>query len=490
MTQPTKNISFFKRHLFLSLLGTILLVTLSMGTHFLVTQASRESRLGGFHDFGADMMSKLLKKMPVDEAFSLIFKETPRGPSRHRALLLDENARVMDRSPDLSDQEIEALKFEASDLPREHSVSRPLSGIWRGGPFPPLVTRLDSSPTRYFVSFASGVLGASPESRHGSVPSPWNPILFVFIVSSLSVLLSFAVLVVYLQKNSARIEEVIASIRGGNLKARFKVKKLDEIGQLMMKFNEMADEIEELVERIRGGERNRINLVQELGHDFRTPLASLKNCLETLKQVKVGSDDQRELLGYSVGEVDYLTRLTDDLLFLARVDDPKYLKQGSMVNISTLLEEECERIRRLWAHKSVVLTLHNLLTVNFMFYGDPHLLKRLIRNALENAFEHATSAVTVSASLEAMKSHQFVLAIKNDGVGIPPETLLTFGEKRTRRSFEESHGKKISLGLGSVIIRAVTQAHQGTLSVENLVEGGGVVGATLRIVMPLRTVEG
>jgi nitrogen fixation/metabolism regulation signal transduction histidine kinase len=70
------------------------------------------------------------------------------------------------------------------------------------------------------------------------------PFLYVIGFSLLSVLLSFGILVLYLRKNSDEVDNVLTQLQSGNLKARFPVKKLDEAGRMMIRFNEMADEID------------------------------------------------------------------------------------------------------------------------------------------------------------------------------------------------------------------------------------------------------
>ena len=161
-----------------------------------------------------------------------------------------------------------------------------------------------------------------------------------------------------LRESVVLADSVLADLQGGNLKARFPVRSKDEIGRVMSRFNRMADEIERLVEQIRGVEKSRMALLQELAHDLRTPVASLKNLLETLdayqlsEAKKSGEKDPVgvELVTLAIKEVEYFERLVEDLLVLAQVSEPRYRSGKDQVLFNELLEDEADGVGA--AHES------------------------------------------------------------------------------------------------------------------------------------------
>src|SRR5262249_2643324 len=133
-------------------------------------------------------------------------------------------------------------------------------------------------------------------------------------------------------------------------KARFPIGgRLDELGQAMNRFNKMADEIERLVERLRSTEKSRIALLQDLTHDLRTPIASLKNLLATIEKKRQSRQDNdaeiiSEMLSLSQREVDYLEKLVEDLLFLAQVSEPRYRVEQDLVSLLEIVDLESENV--------------------------------------------------------------------------------------------------------------------------------------------------
>src|SRR5262249_45941559 len=119
-------------------------------------------------------------------------------------------------------------------------------------------------------------------------------------------------------------DHVISELQRGNLKARFPIERLDEIGAAKMRFNAMADEIERLVERLRSAESSRNNLLQELAHDLRTPVASLQSILESVFSMAKMEPDVAELAELARKEVEYMGHLVEDLLLLAQLSEPSY----------------------------------------------------------------------------------------------------------------------------------------------------------------------
>ena len=170
-----------------------------------------------------------------------------------------------------------------------------------------------------------------PMGPHGPMGPPPLKILFLAIGPMLiSILLgiglSMALFFRSLGEKAKLADSVIAELQSGNLSARFPITKMDEVGQAMQRFNRMAEEISHLVEQVKSAEKSRMRLLQELAHDLRTPVASLKSLIENLDNGDAPIDPRLhgELIGLSLKEVDYFERLVEDLLVLAQVSEPRY----------------------------------------------------------------------------------------------------------------------------------------------------------------------
>jgi K+-sensing histidine kinase KdpD len=252
---------------------------------------------------------------------------------------------------------------------------------------------------------------------------------------------------------------------------------------MMVLFNQMADEIERLVEQLRATEKHRLQLLQELAHDLRTPVASLSNLLETLKfdDAKLEAKSRTELTGLAYQETEYLTRLVEDLLFLALVIEPKYKAETGEVVVQELLKAQIDAAAT--AHPNVKSEYGaNIAEKRCRLPGNAHLLQRLFRNALENAYSFARSEVKTELSGGNGMCH---VTISDDGPGLSLEELENFGKKRSTRH-QTLRGGRISVGLGSVIIQAIASAHGGSVQIRNLTDPrGSVSGAALTISIPL-----
>lgn len=302
-----------------------------------------------------------------------------------------------------------------------------------------------------------------PQGKFGPPPPGARFILMVSLTLSIIVGLALSILflTIYIRKKSRQAEEVIASLKSGDLKARFKVGDTDESSQLMLRFNDMADQIEELVSNLRDTEKARMTMLQELAHDLRTPVASLKQFQEILlyKGHLLDEEKRQHMQTLSMKEISYFERLVEDLLFLSGVNDPKYSASFHMVDLSELIDEEIDHfdlgniqiVKNYTGHHSVK--------------GDPHLLKRLLRNALSNAMRFATHKVSIDLK---RVQNQVVVIVRDDGPGMKESDLKQFGEKKYSRHVDSN----ISIGLGSVIMKKITSLHDASLAVENQSIGG------------------
>lgn len=384
------------------------------------------------HHFG--VINDLVKsgKFTSKEAFEIV--EKSREGSR-RSYLLNPQGKVIDSSPpgEAPERIDERDKLKLADgnfvfyEMRDPLKSRPGPGF---GPPPPPGARL------------IGVVAIS-----------------VSIVVGLA--LSILFLTIFIRKKSRQAEEVIASLKAGDLKARFKVNDTDESNQLMLRFNDMADQIEGLVTSLRDTEKARMTMLQELAHDLRTPVASLKQFQEILlyKDHLLDDEKRKHMQTLSMKEITYFERLVEDLLFLSGVNDPKYSASFHKVNLNELIDEEVDHFDL--AKIQIIKTFEDSYSVN----GDSHLLKRLFRNAISNAMRFASHKVTIDVK---RIQNEIVIKITDDGSGMNESDLKQFGEKKYSRHVDSN----ISIGLGSVIMKKITFLHDASLSVQNQSIGG------------------
>jgi signal transduction histidine kinase len=280
-------------------------------------------------------------------------------------------------------------------------------------------------------------------------------------------------------------EDVIAELKRGNLKARFPVTRMDEVSHLMTSFNKMADEIEHLVSGLRETERARVSLLQQLAHDLRTPVASLKNWLETLvfRFAEMDEPTRAKVLRLSLHETEYFAKLVEDLLFIAQMMEPRYKPDSHSINMADLIEDQIEITSSRYPKISSDLARP---IANASVMGDSKLLTRLIRNGLENAFSFAKGKVEVSMR-ELSSTWEF--NITDDGPGISADEIAAFGTKRVTRVFDPSlNGGRISVGLGSVIMVTIARLHGGDVRVHLARNSEGTVtGTTLTAILPKKS---
>lgn len=302
--------------------------------------------------------------------------------------------------------------------------------------------------------------------RHGRpLPMFMLPLILTFVII-LFVITASALLVLYFLKRQAqKAGEVLRALKMGDLKARFPITKIDEASELMLEFNQMADEIEKLVVDLRDIDNLRRKLLQELAHDLRTPVASMKSLLESLlyQGDKMSKELREENLQLSIKEVEYFHHLVEDLLFLSGVHDIKYRGKFVLVDVCDIIQHEVQVLSE--TRKDIKI---NFVYDDFYFVkADQHLFQRLMKNALSNAVDNAESSVSVKL-IKNPDDLKLTIEITNDGNGLTKEDIETFGKKRATRRINENTEGKISVGLGAVIMNKICEIHSAKIKIENV----------------------
>ena len=354
-----------------------------------------------------------------------------------------------------------------------------------GGPigFRKVVIRLNGPVPFYVVMIPPHAIRPFLQQPGGGMMR-WIPLLGIgSLVFSLLIGVGVTLLLIYLsvRKKVSDADHVISELQKGNLKARFQIDRNDEFGQAMLRFNQMADEIEQLVTHLKDVEITRTKLLQELAHDLRTPIASLKTLLETLEtnNDRLDAKTKSELLSLSNKEIDYFARLVEDLLVLSQVAEVKYHQQTS-VDISQILQEEIDDISLRYKAINPHLQIQEFISSEpLLIAGDHILIRRMLRNALENSASFAKTQLIVT--LEKKKNIEIILL--DNGPGFKAEVLDHFGERRYSRQTitQDKKTSRLSVGLGSVIMKKICEIHGGKVSASNRInEAGIILGAEVR----------
>ena len=335
-------------------------------------------------------------------------------------------------------------------------------------PGAPAIVRLQGTPVRYLIF--QPVQRTHPEQV---------VMIAVFAASTIIIFLAIGIssliLLKKLRSHSRQVGTIMGRMEQGELGARLKIEQLDEFGVLMQQFNFMADKVEKLFHELKESQMARLRFLQDVSHDLRTPLGSLLNLFELLRENadRILPAERQTLLSTGRREVKFTQHLVDDLLFLARYDDSACVVAENSLDLFALVQEEVDAKRVL---TSVEISLACAGAVKVV--ADAQLLQRLIRNALENSISFAQNSVKV---LVEQQHGAVLLQFEDDGPGFSAESLKSFGLKRPTRILQQENGQRISLGLGSVIMVTIAKIYYGKVKPDNRIHDGQIIGGQVSI---------
>jgi signal transduction histidine kinase len=201
--------------------------------------------------------------------------------------------------------------------------------------------------------------------------------------------------------------------------------------------------------------------VADASHELRTPLTSVLANLELLEEELTG--EQREAAASALRSSRRMRRLVGDLLLLARADAGR-VAPHDRVDLSAVVTDAAAELEPVAGDHEISVSAPPGATVE----GARDELHRLVLNLMENALRHTDPGTAVEATV-ARENGQVVLAVEDDGPGIPPE----LHEKVFERFFRGSRDHGGSSGLGLSIVRAVAESHHGRVTLEDPLDGRG-----------------
>lgn len=233
----------------------------------------------------------------------------------------------------------------------------------------------------------------------------------------------------------------------------------------------VAMENDRLQNEIKRVNKNSYDMVSNVSHELKTPLATIKEALLLLSEGSLGvvNEKQKKFLELSAQNADRLNRLINEFLDSARQENSKPSMRRSLFNITETAKAIIDSLNVIAREKGIVLE-GIIPDKRIEIWGDPDKLNEVISNLVENAIKYNRSAGTVRISLE--EKDDFVnISVKDTGVGIPKDDLNKVFDRFYR--VERSDAAAVpGTGLGLAIVKDIVNMHKGEIKVESELNNG------------------
>jgi signal transduction histidine kinase len=291
-------------------------------------------------------------------------------------------------------------------------------------------------------------------------PIQSTPVSFVsFYLLIIGIVLSLGALCTgYIVLPLRRTAAIVESFGVGNLGVRIRTKRKDEIGILARSYDSMADRIEGAFKRER-------QLLQDLSHELRAPLARLSFSTKLARTAQ----DQEAALDEVKRDLDRLSVLVSELtaLSISPLGGGEDDRQTTLVDLETMVAESVQdcRLESTAKHCSVACTG----SASELVPGRPEDLKRAIDNVLRNAVRYSPPGAKIEVILK-QSSEWSSISVRDFGPGVPKDLLDRifdpFFQLEPARSASQTN-----LGLGLCIARRAIGSHHGVISARNAEPG-------------------
>lgn len=325
---------------------------------------------------------------------------------------------------------------------------------------------------------AVGVLQLSTTLRNGDalLEQLWKQLLIGALIALVATVVLTLPLVRGVLRPLRRIAAASRAIAEGDLGRRVAVpESQDALADLARAFNEMVGKLDAALISQR-------RFIADASHELRTPLTALGNGVEML-QMGVDQRDpaaREKLLRLMSGEIGRMGRLVDDLLTLSSLDrNPESALTATRLDLVALTAQIVDETRLLAPDRMIE---HHTVRNNPLFIrGDGDKIRQALLNLCANARAHTPVGGTISIGAQRNGDNVRVI-VADTGSGIPPEALTRVWERFFRADpSRERRGETGGVGLGLPIVRAIVEAHGGTIAITSTVGAGTTVTLDLPI---------
>lgn len=263
-------------------------------------------------------------------------------------------------------------------------------------------------------------------------------------------------------RNMNKIIFAVRSFKEGNHSVRIKMKTGGELAQVANTFNSMAETIEQNIIQLKSVEELRKELIANISHDLRSPIASIQGFTETilLKEKDLTPQERNKYLEIILQNSENLSKLVNDLFELSKLEsNPQMLKQEPL-QVAELVQDVADKFQIIAKEKNI--SINTIYSKSLpMVYADIQMTDRVFQNIIDNAIKYCNKNDVITIELELQKDGVLV-KITDTGKGIAGEDLPYI----FTRYYKGNKTQEInSTGLGLAIVKKILDLHKSKIEV-------------------------
>lgn len=293
-------------------------------------------------------------------------------------------------------------------------------------------------------------------------PTLETDIQYIYQLTSVAMLVILAITFIstyiYSKGISRTIVELsytVKQIASGDFTSRVNMGSEDELGELAVNINHMARELEKL-------EDMRKDFIANISHDFRSPLTSIKGFIQAMMDGTIPIDNQTKYLTIVLDETDRLTKLTNDILLLTKMENKTIQINKTHFDLHQVIRKILLQFEQKILDKNIDFTL--LIPQHELYvYADMNQIQRVIANLIDNAIKFCSVGDSILVET-SVKKNKVEVKIADSGPGISEEDIKYIWDRFHKA--DRSRGKdKKGIGLGLSIVREIIRDHHEEINV-------------------------
>ncbi len=255
-------------------------------------------------------------------------------------------------------------------------------------------------------------------------------------------------------KEMANMAKVFAK---GDFKNKIPINQDNEIGELSLELNKMAESLEQM-------EDNRRYFIASVSHELKTPMTIIMGSIEAILDGVVATEDQNEYLQVIFNEVKRLSNVVTSMNNLTKIDSGQMQLEKKKVNINEIIRQVIFNFDKAISNKNI--EIYGLNNEDIFVKADNDLIYQVVYNLIENAIKFVNENGYIKIRYQ-YSSDLLYIGIKNSGMGVDSEDIKHIFDKFYKVDKSRSMDKN-GMGLGLYIVKKILKLHGSYVEVESI----------------------